>query len=77
MEPSAAQEIPNILWNLQLLKKYPKFYGTFSCSINSLYFIATSAAQEIPSILWNPQLLKKFPKFYGTGQFITMLTTAR
>jgi hypothetical protein len=76
MEPSAAQEIPYILWNPQLLKKFPKCYGTLSCSRNSLNVMEPTAAQEIPYILWNPQLLKKCPKFYGTEKFITVLTTA-
>jgi hypothetical protein len=80
------------LTGLQLVKKFPAFYGTgrfltaltsarhLSLSITGPYlltYLLTPWSRVLLEKLTGLQLFKKFPAFYGTRRFLTELTSAR
>ena len=68
--------VPEDLTGSQLVKKFPKFYGTpklhyrfYKCPppVPTLsVFIYLTLWSRVPEDLTGSQLVKKFPKFYGT-----------
>jgi len=61
------------LTGLQLVKKFPAFYGTQMF----ITYLLTPWCRVLLEKLTALQLVKKFPAFHGTRRFITALTSVR